>query len=288
MTAGDMLRRLADVHTGGSFSNARRSRRFEAFARLVDSLIAAKRRPVRILDIGGTNAFWEQRGWTDRTDVEIVLVNLSAEPARYEHIEGRAGDATDLSEFPDGAFDVVFSNSVIEHLGTLDRQAAMAGEVRRLAPVHWVQTPNFWFPIEPHFLTPGWHWLPVSVRIALLQRRRWGWRGPCPDRAMATSLVREVRLMRGRELRRLFPEAALQRERIGPFVKSFVVLRGGDAAPQDAAAESALAGGWADRPDRLAAGRVEVPGPDVAGAGRPRIPVGAPVGGQRVARHRDV
>jgi hypothetical protein len=101
----------------------------------------------------------------------------------------------------------------------------MAAEVRRLAPVYWIQTPNFWFPVEPHFLTPGWHYLPVAARVALLRRRRWGWRGPLPEAAQAEEAVREIRLMRGSELTRMFPEASLERERIGPFVKSFVALR---------------------------------------------------------------
>ena len=112
----------------------------------------------------------------------MVLVNLEAERPVHQNIEPRAGDATNLSELPDGSFDVVFSNSVIEHLETFERQAAMAAEVRRLAPIYWVQTPNFWFPVEPHFLTPAWHWLPMGLRVAMLRRRRWGWRGPCPMR----------------------------------------------------------------------------------------------------------
>jgi hypothetical protein len=221
---GDAMRRLADPYTQGSFSNARRSRRFQAFAALVDGL-ARDGAPVRILDIGGTNSFWEQRGWAARSDVRIVLVNLTAEPQLHPNIEPRAGDATDLREFPDGAFDIVFSNSVIEHLETLARQAAMAAEVRRLAPAYWVQTPSFWFPVEPHFLTPAWHWLPVRVRVALLRRRRWGWTGPCPDGAEAERFVREVRLMRGGELRALLPEGTLVRERIGPLVKSYTAIR---------------------------------------------------------------
>ena len=192
---------------------------------MIDALAEQLGRPVRILDIGGTNAFWEQRGWGSRENVRIVLINLAAEEATHENIEPRCGDATSLSEFADGSFDVVFSNSVIEHLETYDRQAAMAREVRRLAPLYWIQTPNFWFPVEPHFLTPGWHWLPVRARVALLRRRRWGWRGPCPDPEEATGLVKEIRLMRSRELRRLFPDAALNEERMGPFVKSFVALR---------------------------------------------------------------
>jgi hypothetical protein len=229
---GDALRRLADVDAATSFSNRRRTRRFEAFARLVDDVPRQTSRPLRILDVGGRSGFWEQRGWAGRDDVHVVIVNLESELAAcetdqraYANIELRVGDATNLSDLPDGSFDLAFSNSVIEHLETFERQAAMAAEVRRLAPRYWIQTPNFWFPIEPHFLTPGWHWLPVSARVALLRRRRWGWRGPCPDPNEARELVREVRLMRGSELRRLFPGAKLRRERIGPFVKSFVAVR---------------------------------------------------------------
>ena len=219
------MRGLADAGANGSFSNSRRTRRFEAFARILEGLVDERRGPVRILDIGGTNSFWEQRGWAGRGDVRVVLVNLEAERRVHENIEPRAGDATNLSDLPDGSFDVVFSNSVIEHLETFERQAAMAAEVRRLASTYWVQTPNFWFPVEPHFLTPAWHWLPVELRVALLRRRRWGWRGPCPDADRARALVREIRLMRSRELKRLFPDATLEEERIGPFVKSFVAVR---------------------------------------------------------------
>jgi Methyltransferase domain len=222
---GNLMRRLADQSRNGSFSNSQRTRRFEAFATLVEALLEERTEPVRILDIGGTNSFWENRGWAGRDDIEIVLVNLFAEDHVHPNIDPRVGDATDLREFPDRSFDIVFSNSVIEHLETYDRQAAMAAEVRRLAPIYWVQTPNFWFPVEPHFLTPGWHWLPEPVRVALLRRRQWGWRGPCPDPAEARAAVREIRLMRGRELTRLFPEATLTPEKIGPLVKSFVAVR---------------------------------------------------------------
>jgi methyltransferase family protein len=222
---GDVMRRLADQSANGSFSNARRTRRFEAFAAIVEQELEQRPGPVRILDIGGTNSFWDKRGWAGRKDVEVVLVNLEAEQREHANIDPCAGDATDLREFADGSFDIVFSNSVIEHLQTYDRQAAMAAEVRRLAPVYWIQTPNFWFPVEPHFLTPAWHWLPVRVRVALLRRRRWGWRGPCPEPGQARALVREIRLMRRAELRRLFPDSTLAPERIGPLVKSYVAVR---------------------------------------------------------------
>lgn len=216
------LRTLADVRSADSLSNRLRSRRFARFEALVRDLP----RPLRLIDIGGTTAFWEQRGWAGRDDVCITTINLTAECQKYDNIEPRAGDATDLSEYADRSFDVAFSNSVIEHLFTFDHQAAMAREVRRLAPVYWVQTPNFWFPIEPHFHVPGWQWLPLGLRVAILRRRRCGWRGPCPDAEQARELVREVRLLTRGELRRLFPDATLAPERFAGLVKSWIAIRG--------------------------------------------------------------
>jgi len=219
------LRSIADSDAPGSLGNRNRSRRFDAFERLFEEVAAGLSRPVKILDVGGTNSFWQQRGWTGRDDVVITTGNLDEEEKVFDNVEPRVLDATDMKEFDDGSFDIVFSNSVIEHLRTLDAQARMAAEVRRLGGAYWVQTPNFWFPIEPHFLTPGWQWLPVSVRVQLLRRRRWGWRGPCPDPVDARTLVEEIRLLKKNEMRALFPDAELVEERFGGLLKSFVAVR---------------------------------------------------------------
>jgi hypothetical protein len=216
------LRGMADGYDPGSFSNRMRERRFKLF----EELGTALPRPLRILDIGGTNAFWEQRGWAGRDDVQITLVNLKTEPRKHANIHPTVGDATNLAEHADGAFDIAFSNSVIEHLFELEAQAAMAREVQRVARAFWVQTPNFWFPMEPHFLVPGWHWMPERARIALIRRRACGWRGPCPDPDVAARTVREIRLLTRRQLRRLFPGATVHSERIAGLPKSFVVYGG--------------------------------------------------------------
>lgn len=216
------LLRAADVEDPNSLSQRLRSRRFERFARMADALP----RPLSILDIGGTTEFWEHRGWADRPDVRITLVNLFQDQQRHENIVPRVGDATDLEEYDDGEFGLVFSNSVIEHLFTLRQQQAMASEVRRLAPAHWIQTPNFWFPMEPHFLVPGWQYLPERLRVEILARRSVGQAGHTPDRAKAEEIIREVRLMRRVELERMFPDSMLFAERFGGLVKSWVAIRG--------------------------------------------------------------
>lgn len=220
--ATERLQRLADDTSPGSLSHRLRERRF----RLFDQLVGGLPRPLSIVDVGGTNRYWEQRGWAGRDDIEITLVNLEAEPRRHANIHPTAGDATDLSQHADGAFDVAFSNSVIEHLFTFENQSRMAAEMRRVARAHWVQTPNFWFPVEPHFLVPVWHWLPEDARVAVLRRRGVGWAGRCPDAEYARRIVQEHRLMRRQELARLFPDSTIVPERIGGIVKSWTALGG--------------------------------------------------------------
>jgi hypothetical protein len=220
------LQGLADDGSPTSISHRLRERRF----RLFDSLAATLPRPLRIIDLGGTNEYWERRGWAGRDDVEITLVNLGPQERRHDNLHPVIGDATDLADHADGSFDIAFSNSVIEHLFTFDNQAAMAREVRRVARAFWVQTPNFWFPVEPHFLVPVWHWLPEEARVAILRRRGVGWAGRCPDPEKARAIVQEHRLMRRRELARLFPGADIVPERFGGLVKSWTAIGGFPAA----------------------------------------------------------
>jgi len=193
---------------------------------LLEKLIEDMPRPIRVLDIGGTNSFWEMRGWAGREDIRVTTVNLKAEEKRHENIEPRSGDATNLREYADRSFDIAFSNSVIEHLFTIENQHKMAAEILRVGKSHWVQTPSYWFPIEPHFHVLGWQWMPKSVRVALLRRRRCGWRGPVADASEARRHVDEVRLLKKRELRQMFPTSVLHAERLGGLVKSWVVYGG--------------------------------------------------------------
>lgn len=216
------LQQLADDGRASSISHRLRERRF----RLFDQLVGGLPRPLRIIDIGGTTKYWQQRSWAGRDDVTITLVNLEAEEQRYDNIIPTAGNATNLRDHADGSFDVAYSNSVIEHLTDLESQARMAQEVQRVAGAYWVQTPNFWFPIEPHFLVPAWHWLSEDARVAILQRRGIGWAGRCEDPEFARTIVREHRLMRRDELQLLFPDAQLVSERFGGLVKSWTALGG--------------------------------------------------------------
>ena len=216
------IRRLADSEEPNSFANRLRAKRFARF----EALIAYLPKPLRILDVGGETAFWENRGWAGRPNVQVFSLNLVPEEQRHENIKPVAGDATNLSQFSDGSFDVAFSNSVIEHLFTFENQRRMASEIQRVGKAFWVQTPNYWFPMEPHFHVPGWQWMPVELRVALIRRWRCGWRGPCSDPTGARALVEELRLLTRKELLSMFPGATLVPERIAGLVKSWTVIGG--------------------------------------------------------------
>ena len=60
----------------------------------------------------------------------------------------------------DDAFDIAFSNAVIEHVGGEEEQRQFVAELCRVAPRVFLSTPNRWFPVETHTLLPFLHWLP--------------------------------------------------------------------------------------------------------------------------------
>jgi hypothetical protein len=162
----------------------------------------------------------------------VTLLNLEGDKAEGTEIasrknfDARVGDVTDLSSIDRSDFDLVHSNSVIEHLFNWESQLKMAEQILALGLPFWVQTPNYWFPMEPHFHILGWQWLPRTVRIKRLQKKRCGMNGPIADWDQAASAVDEVRLLKSREMRSLFPHAKIYHERIGPFTKSLVAHQG--------------------------------------------------------------
>lgn len=216
------LQGLADYNRVGSPAWTFRRKRFARFLELVNT---CKTRSIRILDIGGTQRFWEVMGLAD-SEHHITTLNLFTEERRHDNIEIVVGDARCLHQFDDHQFDVVFSNSAIEHLFSFEGQKQMAAEVRRLGPKYFVQTPNYYFPVEPHFLFPGFQFLPFGSRVWLLRHFRLGWydqRVDDPDQLR--DLVREIRLLTKRELRILFPDASIFSERVAGLTKSYIAVR---------------------------------------------------------------
>lgn len=170
-----------------------------------------------VLDVGGTPAIWSLLPRVPR----VTLLNLK--PTAGSPIPVVVADARRLP-FPDRSFDVVFANSLIDHLGTLPDQAAFAQECRRVGRGYWVQSPNRRFPIEPHVLTPFVHWLPRSWRRRALRFTVWGILTR-PSAAAVDRMVEEVRMLTSGEMRRLFPDARILRERMLGLTKSVVAVK---------------------------------------------------------------
>ncbi|MDP9378824.1 MAG: class I SAM-dependent methyltransferase [Chloroflexota bacterium] len=193
-----------------------------------------------VLDVGGNLFNW--RLLQDRPRLTIVNVyEPGPDDLDGECVTWVVGDARNLP-FADKQFDVVYSNSVIEHLGDLPSQQAFAEEVARVGAGYFVQTPNRRFPIEPHYIAPLIHLLPPRWQMRLIRNFTLKGLLTRPTQEQCDEWVREVRLLDYRTLRQLFPDARIYPERVMGLTKSFVVVRSacdGDA-PSCKAARSHL------------------------------------------------
>ena len=202
-----------------------RKRRFALLLPVLDQVLAVKE-SCRVLDIGGEPDYWTNvQGMLGERSVQVTVLNLTLFPVSDGRFASVAGDARDLGQYGDMSFDVVHSNSVIEHVGRWEDMRAMAHEVRRLAPAYFVQTPYFWFPIEPHNSTLFFHWMPESVRLSMLMRKPRGYWGKAPDVETAMRQIQSAVLLDRRMLATLFPDAAINRERIFGVTKSLIAIR---------------------------------------------------------------
>ncbi len=191
-TARGPLARLASPVAARA--RARRHERFFALTALPAS--------ARVLDVGcGALGLRALEPTLDITGVDL------AERPDYPGPFVRADAAAGLP-FADGEFDLVYCSSVIEHVPP-PRRAAFAAEVRRVGRGWFAQTPARSFPIEPHSLLPGAHWLPARLR-----RPYW--------RLGVAGEWEDISLLSRGEMQALFGPALP--ERVGPLVKSWVCV----------------------------------------------------------------
>jgi hypothetical protein len=176
-----------------------------------------------IIDLGGRVDTWQQ---TPVRPKHVHVVNL----------EPHSGDLPDWAELDWGdacalpnhiakrRYDLVFSNSVIEHVGGHERRLRFAESVHKLADAHWVQTPYRFFPIEPHWVAPGMQFLPTSVRATVAHR----WplaHTPAKDRLDATQSVLWTELIDKTQMCHYFPDSTIRAERIFGLTKSLIAYR---------------------------------------------------------------
>ncbi|HUQ35684.1 MAG TPA: hypothetical protein VM144_04840 [Aestuariivirga sp.] len=189
-------------------------------------------RGAKILDVGGLPSlngvpgFWDQC----KGDYDITLINLpgafasfsSRELAPYRLIEA------DVCEYVSNeVYDIAFSNSVVEHVGSRNRQESFAQFVRSAGRRYWVQTPSPLFPLEAHCNLPFWWMRSHSYRLSKI--KTWKFSGN-PELAAQMSGTRPITRTL---LHTLFPGCAILTERVLGFSKSYIALTSSNQARQN-------------------------------------------------------
>jgi hypothetical protein len=181
---------------------------------------------MRVLDLGGTVDTWLR---APVRPAHVTVLNLiparDSDDASISRVMGDACDASAVlaNANIDTRFDVVYSNSLIEHVGGHARRSDLAHQIRELAPRHWVQTPYRYFPIEPHWLFPGMQFLPAAARVHIamhwpLVDMRPGNRDEARQHVLWTELIGVT------EMRDYFPSSQILHEKVCGLTKSLIAL----------------------------------------------------------------
>jgi len=209
------IARFLDPDRSGSLTHRCRQQRNEEFKRRFPDLA-----DMRVLDLGGTTVSWRVAGLRA---AHVTIVNLDpAEDPGEPWMEVIQGDGC-VGGF--GKFDLAFSNSVLEHVGGHARRQQFADVIQESAPAYWVQTPYRYFPIEPHWLFPGFQFLPFAARVAITKHWNIGHNPALADNAAAAALVASTELVSATEIRAYFPNSTIWFERFGGFPKSIVAYK---------------------------------------------------------------
>lgn len=210
---------VADPYSPDSLSGRARGRRWKEVVARYPSLS-----DMRVLDLGGDARAWRL---APIRPLQVVLVNtFPQEDLENDWMRAVAGDACQLpSEIRAEDFDLVYSNSVVEHVGGHWRRTRFSEEVREAAPHHWIQTPYRYFPLEPHWLFPGFQLLPVRLRAEITRRWPVGNYQAVRHLDEAVTVTLRTEMVSETEMRHYFPTSEIWRERVLGLPKSLVAIK---------------------------------------------------------------
>jgi hypothetical protein len=121
-------------------------------------------------------------------------------------------------------FDIVFSNSAIEHMGTYAQQREVAEEIKRVGKSFFIQTPNKYFPVEPHAVFPLFQFMPLWLRKMIVAHFHPGWYKKALDEKFDEHTISSVRLLTAMELNTLFSPCRIYKEKLFGLTKSLIAL----------------------------------------------------------------
>jgi hypothetical protein len=203
-----------------TYTRSNRKLKFQRFL----AALPDRRSPLRIIDIGGTAPFWlNWWGMTEADGVHVTLVNdhvqdtSDSDVPDVPFLESWRTNAMHLSKAELAQFDLVFSNSCIEHLASWDDQMRLARWITESGKAYFVQVPNKYAPIDPHYprpYVPFFACYPTPLQQRLLTISALGSSGK-HTMASAAELLKYYNPLGLRDMRRLFPDAELSVEK--PF-----------------------------------------------------------------------
>jgi hypothetical protein len=177
---------------------------------------------LRVVDLGGTAHWWNNAPVVPR---HVTVVNLYEADLGSSIVRTVEGDVLQADELLKGEeYDLVFSNSLIEHLGGHAARRRFAAVVYALAASYIIQTPYRYFPVEPHWMFPAFQFLPIAARSWLAPR--WplghtrGWNAKA-----ATNEVMSTELLSVAEIRNYFPDGKIVWERVAGLPKSMIAVK---------------------------------------------------------------
>jgi len=223
-----MLKRIKDIYS----NNARKKR-----AQLFRNLLLPKEQD-KILDLGGGNGnhinmILENSNKYDVTVADILEDDLKQAREKFNFRTVQLKEGMKLP-FKDREFDIVFCNSVIEHVtiqknliwkekdkkkfeqDSLIQQKLFADEVRRISKSYFVQTPNKYFLIESHSWLPFVIvFLPRNIQIFIIKFFNKFWfKKTTPDWNLLTHRI----------FNDFFPEAEILEEKSIGLTKSLIAI----------------------------------------------------------------
>jgi hypothetical protein len=194
--------------------------------------------PVRLIDLGGTVKFWEDWGLAKKPLLDVTLVNnhqdisRANDPIVLPNIHRRVADVLTLSAADLAEYDVIFSNSMIEHLPSRPAQQQLAEAIRDSGRPYFLQTPNKRSPIDPHFPSPYAPFFaayPRPVQARLLTWSPLGSAAAAPSYQAALRRLENYHPLTPRDLRQLFPKARVVVERPMGVPMSIIAMSGARA-----------------------------------------------------------
>ena len=210
-----LFRKFVDNKNINSVSFRLRKERFDRFIKFL-----VIKNTDNILDVGGTVATWIGSGF----EKNVTLLNLSFdnENKKFNYV---LGDACNMDMFSNQSFDIIYSNSVIEHVGK-DKQKEFAKEIIRVGKKYWVQTPYKHFPIEPHFVFPFFQYYPVSIQkfVGLNWQYSHYRIGNAKDSEILKD-ISQIYLLNKKELKNLFPGSKIFEEKFWGITKSLIAYK---------------------------------------------------------------